>query len=823
LEFAEDIYRNLIESSPYPMYFLSGAEFVISVVNPATLKAWGKDASIRGMRFRDALPELADQPFESLLKEVYRSGITYHTNNDPAQLLVNGIMQTFYFEFTFQAMRDTQGSIVGVMAYATDVTAQIKTNLLNTELKTRIEARVGELAGTTEELQAINEELGASNEELAAVNEELAVTNEELKETQQYLEQTLKNLAASEAQLRNFVASSPFPIGVYIGREMKIMLANQNILDVWGKGNDVVGMLYSDILPELTNQQIFEQLDAVFTTGISFHAFNQRIDLIIDGELKTYYFNYSFTPLLNAHGEVYGVMNTAADVTDLNIAKQQVDQNAHNLQNMILQAPVAMCILLGPEHVISVANKLMIELWGKEASAVLNKPVFEALPDARGQGLEAVMDKVYQKGETFSANEMPVALLRNGREEIVYQNFVYEPYRDTDGTILGIIAITIDITAQVRAKDELGETIAHLNLVNKQLADTSDVLNMAIDAANLGIWNTNLITDELTITDIAKQIHGIPPTQKMTLTAAFDLIVPEDRQRIVSAIQSSIEQNTSFNEEYMIQPMDGNAPRWLASSGKAYFDDKGNPVSIVGTLLDITEQKHDEQRKNDFIGMVSHELKTPITSMKGYVQVLLRSAEKQKDSLAVSLLEKANVQVNKMTSMINSFLNVSRLESGKIHIALEAFDFSKLIQDTKEEFRATITSHLFHFEDVPPVVVQADREKIGQVINNLISNAIKYSPSGSTISIKCIVQNGSIEVSVTDQGMGIKQEDIAKVFERYFRVEGAQMFSISGFGIGLYLSAEIIHRHHGKIWVESEFGRGSTFYFKLPFKNKSVR
>ena len=138
-------------------------------------------------------------------------------------------------------------------------------------------------------------------------------------------------LAESEHRLRSLVDSAPFPIGVYIGREMRIVLGNQSIIDTWGKGSDIVGRLYAEVLPEL-NQEIYKQLDDVYTTGIAYHAKNRRVDLVVNNKLQPYYFNYSFTPLFDTNGNVYGVMNTAAEVTDLVMAKRQVEESEQNLE-----------------------------------------------------------------------------------------------------------------------------------------------------------------------------------------------------------------------------------------------------------------------------------------------------------------------------------------------------------------------------------------------------------------------------------------------------------------------------------------------------------
>jgi PAS domain S-box-containing protein len=282
-----------------------------------------------------------------------------------------------------------------------------------------------------------------------------------------------KRLKESEERLRSVIESAPFPIGIYIGKEMRVAFANKAITDAWGKGEDVIGKLYSEILPELGNQEIFDQLEQVYTTGRAYHARNQRVDIVVSGELQPYYFNYSFIPLLDAGGNVFGVTNTAADVTDLNVAKLKVEENERSIRNTILRAPVAMCILRGAEHWVEIANDRMIELWGKTAADVLGKPIFEGLPEAKGQGFEQIVDGVFQTGETFSANGVPVTLPRNGKIEIVYVNFVYEAYRDANNSISGIIAVAVDVTEQVIARRRIEDVVAERT---KELADANSNL-----------------------------------------------------------------------------------------------------------------------------------------------------------------------------------------------------------------------------------------------------------------------------------------------------------------------------------------------------------
>lgn len=230
-------------------------------------------------------------------------------------------------------------------------------------------------------------------------------------------------------------------------------------------------------------------------------------------------------------------------------------------------------------------------------------------------------------------------------------------------------------------------------------------------------------------------------------------------------------------------------------------------------LINVKEEK----QKHNFISMVSHELKTPLTSLNAYIQLM--QSRGLLDGFMTNTLDKAQQQVRKMATMINSFLNVSRLESGKIHLIKTNFELDKMICDAVEDARLIHSSYEINFEEDVPKWVYGDRDKLGSVISNLISNAVKYSDQGSKILVQSKIIENQIEVSVTDNGIGIQKQDLEKLFDRFYRVESMETTTISGLGIGLYLSAEIIQLHQGKIWAESIFGQGSTFHFTLPLSD----
>lgn len=398
-----------------------------------------------------------------------------------------------------------------------------------------------------------------------------------------------------------------------------------------------------------------------------------------------------------------------------------------------------------------------------------------------------------------------------------------------DGTFAGYIGSCMDIDEVLESErvksellnakaiqtlnQELTEANKELSLTQERLEHTAITLNQAIESASIGTWEVDIATNELLVSPRTKEIHGIPAEKKLTLTDSFEMILPEHRGRIVSLINEAAKGAGQFADEYTIQPMDEGPVKWLRATGKVIYE-KGKAKSISGTIIDITEQKQDDQRKNDFIGMVSHELKTPLTSLMALVQLLKQKVQTLPDPFIPEALEKANIQVKKMTTMVNGFLNVSRFESGKIHIHKQKFDLEELIQEVIAENKLTIYSHEIRFIPCQPVELFADRDKIASVIINLISNAVKYSPGKKLVEIKCMVAGNQAKVSVRDEGIGIKPEDQDKLFDRFYRVNNPRQFS--GFGIGLYLSAEIITRHHGEIWVDSEYGVGSTFYFSLP-------
>ncbi|QQL49499.1 ATP-binding protein [Mucilaginibacter ginkgonis] len=526
---------------------------------------------------------------------------------------------------------------------------------------------------------------------------------------------------------------------------------------------------------------------------------------------------------------------------------KDLQASEHRFKTMVQTTPIGMAVFNGPHFIIQTANQTVLDIWGRTLDQVVDRRLLDVFPELQGQPFPGYLQSVMETGKAIGFPEIPVDVNQpDGTINSIYVDFSYDPITDIDGNVTSILVSVSDITPAVDARNKIQEQKEELEAVNEELLASNeevrlgneelqenrdqllvaiedlrkseDNLRLTVEAANLGIFNLEIATNQLIVNSRFRELYNLPATGEVDTSQVISNIDPEFHDYAQSALQDAIENDLPCDMQYTVTDTLTKQKRWLRSVGRVFYNADRDSRWFYGVIQDITEQKKDEQRKNDFIGMVSHELKTPLTSLNAYLQMLEMRARDKGDEKTLTALVKSVKQIKKMTNMINGFLNVSRLESGKIHMDKQEFDIADLIFEAEDETIATVSSHNIIFAPVEKTIVYADKDKIGQVINNFISNAVKYSPPLSTINVACITENGFAVVSVKDQGMGIAKADQEKLFERYYRVEGTHMTTISGFGIGLYLCAEIIHRHDGKIWVDSDQGEGATFYFSIPLK-----
>ena len=333
------------------------------------------------------------------------------------------------------------------------------------------------------------------------------------------------------------------------------------------------------------------------------------------------------------------------------------------------------------------------------------------------------------------------------------------------------------------------------------------------------------------VTPKGKVTYASPATEKLMgytseefkkLTNPFEL-VPLDDRKLVTKLFEKLLKKPGSTEHAIYRILHKNGKHiWIESAMTNLLKDP-NVEAVVINYRDFSERKLLETQKDDFISIATHELKTPVTSIKAYAQVLQSRFSKEGNVKAVEMLAKMDVQLKKLTGLIGDLLDVTRVDGGKLQFHEGIFDFNELASEIIEEMKLTTTKHPIAKRLGDTKIVDGDRDRIGQVITNLLSNAIKYSPHNEKIIVTTLASAKEITLRVQDFGIGIAKEQQDKVFERFFRVGDAED-TYAGLGLGLFISSEIIKRHGGRIWVESISGKGSIFCFTLPIKhNVSIK
>lgn len=283
-----------------------------------------------------------------------------------------------------------------------------------------------------------------------------------------------------------------------------------------------------------------------------------------------------------------------------------------------------------------------------------------------------------------------------------------------------------------------------------------------------------------------------------------------------------IPQKSFFQDFEMEHEFPDIGKRVMLLNGRKVIQKKRNKQMILLAIEDITEKKQLERQKDDFISIASHELKTPVTSMKAYTQILQKHPLLTTDKSASDMLSKMDLQMNRLTELVSSFMNVYKIGTNKLRLHKNHFDLEKLIAEVVANFQYTITSHVVEQKGKSRAGVFADREKINQVLVNLISNAVKYSPGADKVIVNLAKTASKVTVSVQDFGMGIPKEEQYRIYERFFRAKGKKESKIPGLGLGLFVSSEIVKQHGGELKCNSVEGKGSTFFFTLPVGRKKL-
>ncbi len=310
---------------------------------------------------------------------------------------------------------------------------------------------------------------------------------------------------------------------------------------------------------------------------------------------------------------------------------------------------------------------------------------------------------------------------------------------------------------------------------------------------------------------------GHAPRDVRRLIELLDIRHPDGHPVTWNEVPSrrALEGETVREQEYQLRCPNGELLHISVTASPVDLDGGGRPELAVVVMRDLTELKRLERMRDEFLSTAAHELKTPITSIKGYAQLLARWAPGGHEPREGKAFEVLNRQSDRLNELVEELLEVSRLQLGRLALRRQRFDLCELVDEVLERMRGVSAQHRLVFEHDGPAVVDADWNRLEQVLANLLDNAIKFSPGGGTILVSLTTRGSTVVVSVRDEGMGIPRERQGQLFERFYRAHAGLASDRGGMGIGLHLSEQLMQRHGGRLWFESEEGKGSIFSFSL--------
>ncbi|MEO6843724.1 MAG: PAS domain S-box protein [Ginsengibacter sp.] len=605
-------------------------------------------------------------------------------------------------------------------------------------------------------------------------------------------------LQESETHFRNMVMQSPIPMTILRGEKFVIESANRAMFEsVWRKSEaDIIGKPILEVFPELQNQKYPELLKKVFTTGET-HSEKESIAYVEgDDGTKKFYLDFEYAPLFELEGNTSGIMITVNDVTDKVAARKNVEEAEERLRLATEATEISIWDLdLRTGDIIY--SPRLAKIFGHQPSGIITHA------QMRGQihpdDLHEIVEKAFDEAIISGIYKYEARVVRPDNT-ICWIRTQGKVFFDEDKKPVKIIGTLRDVTEEKQYQQVLQESESKFRL----LADSLPQQIWTADTAGKIFYYNQNVYDYSGLT-----------SEQLLMDGWMKMIHPDDRESNLKSWMESVKTGQDFLFEHRFRRYDGEY-RWQLSRALPQKDSAGNIQMWVGSSTDIQEMKEQDQQKDYFISMASHELKTPLTSVKGYVQMLQIKHEKSEDSFLLNSLNIMDKQIRTLTKLINELLDLSKIKSAGLNFYKEHFEITGLINEIVHEVKHINPHYQISLMVKEKAMVYADRDRIGQVLINFLTNAIKYSPQSKTIKVECSIQDDNVIIAVQDFGIGISKKDQEKVFERFYRVEGKNERTFPGFGIGLFIASEIIKRHNGKIWVKSDFGKGSVFSFEIP-------
>ncbi|WP_161878295.1 cell wall metabolism sensor histidine kinase WalK [Alkalibacterium sp. MB6] len=476
---------------------------------------------------------------------------------------------------------------------------------------------------------------------------------------------------------------------------------------------------------------------------------------------------------------------------------------------------------------VTVPRQVIDPLTGDRRWKIV-EPVFSTIQE--GQFIGAILMKSNIEAVYAQVSQITIIFLQSSGVAIILSLFLAnmvsraltKPIKEMQIQTRQIADGDYSGTLKVYGEDELGQLASLINDLSDDVAEAQESIDAErrrLDSVLTHMTDGVIATDRrgkiIIINEMAQSMMGIDQDDALGQNLLSILKVDED-----VTLRTILEKQ----DDMMLNGQEDGVPIVIRASFSLIQRESGFISGIVCVLHDVTEQERIDEERKQFVSNVSHELRTPLTSMRSYIEALADGAWEDPE-LAPRFLEVTQKETDRMIRMIQDLLHLSRIDAGKSILDLEIVNMTEMVDHVLNRFEMLIHSTEYERKNYQikkellkeAVFVEVDPDRLLQVMDNIMNNAIKYSPDGGTITGRMQIRQQDVLVSITDEGMGIPQADLPKIFSRFYRVDRARSRAMGGSGLGLAISKEVIEQHGGKIWAESREGKGTTFNVLLPY------
>ncbi len=809
IEASKQHLQDIFSQAPAAIALLEGESHKYILANSAYQKMINRsEAELLGKTVKEIFPEMQAAGVFEIFDTIFKTGESFYAPEFEVQLdkLKDGKPRTAYFNYNLKPLK-TDGKVTSLMVVAYDITEQIEDR---------------------------------------------------------------KKIEQSETKFRTLIEDAPVATCFFTGREMRIEIANDIMIGYWGKGKNVIGKTLADAVPELKGQPFLKILDDVFTTGKVYESKNAYAQLKLNGVLGEYYFDYTYKPIFNVAGEVYGIMDMAVDVTEQVLARKKIEESEKQFRQM--------------------AELMPQKVWTSDAEGnknYFNKTLLDyaglTFEDLKGSGWQKIIHpddwekNKKQWEESLSTGkdyETENRLLRKDGKYLWHLTQAVA-LKSEDGKIKTWVGAKTEIQEQKQQKEELEKSVVtrthELEKANNELEQKHQELIIAKEKL-LTEYSRSLIEASLDplitvntegkITDMNQATANITG---LTLTELIDTNFFEyftEPQKAREIYKEVFAKGAVVNAPLTLHHVDRTLTD-IFLNGSVYKDGEGNVLGVVLVARDVTEEKRiatelteaivfaemataiaEEEKlkaeesakiaedavkaKQQFLSNMSHEIRTPMNAIIGFTKVILKTdlTAKQKEYLTA-----INLSGNSLIVLINDILDLAKVDAGKMTFEEIPFKMSSSIAAMIHLFEARIQEKnlelVKEYDDNIPQVLLGDPVRLHQIILNLVSNAVKFTSKGKiTIGLRLLNQDeetASIEFAVADTGTGIPEDKKEKIFEKFHQASSDTSRLYGGTGLGLAIVKQLVESQGGTIHVKSKVGEGAVFSFTLSFKKTNAQ